>query len=49
MEGQTAGTDGRKVYARGEMWHGDVLLAESEGTFIQIGDDFRAKMGWAER
>jgi len=49
MEGRTAGTDGRKVYARGEMRHGDRLLAEAEGVFIKVDDDFRAKMGWAKR
>ena len=47
MEGRTAGSDGRKVFARGEMWHGENLLAEAEGIFIQVGDDFRGRMGLA--
>ena len=49
MEGRMAGTDGRKVFARGEMWHGENLLAEAEGVFIKVDDNFRSKMGWAER
>jgi hypothetical protein len=47
MEGRTAGSDGRKVFAQGEMWHGENLLAEAEGIFIQVGDDFRGQMGLA--
>jgi len=44
MEGRSAGVDGRKVFAEGKMWHGDVLLAEAEGIFIQVGGDFREKL-----
>ncbi len=46
LEGRTAGSEGRKVFARGSMWHGEELLAEAEGVFIRVGDDFRAAMGW---
>ena len=48
MEGRTGETQGRKVFAQGKMWHGDDLLAEAEGIFIQVGDDFRERMGWAK-
>ena len=48
MEGRTSETQGRKVFAQGKMWHGDDLLAEAEGIFIQVGDDFRERMGWAK-
>ncbi len=44
MEGHHTGVDGRKVYAEGKMWHGDLLLAEAEGIFIQIEGGFRDKM-----
>ena len=44
MEGRHTGVDGRKVYAEGKMWHGDVLLAEAEGIFIQIAGEFRTAM-----
>jgi acyl-coenzyme A thioesterase PaaI-like protein len=46
MQGNTAEAEGRKVFATGKMWHGDDLLAEAEGIFIRVGDDFRARMGW---
>jgi hypothetical protein len=49
MQGRTAGTEGRKVFAEGQMWHGDRLLAEAEGIFIQVRDDFRTRLGWAQR
>jgi hypothetical protein len=48
MQGRTAGTEGRKVFAEGQMWHGDRLLAEAEGIFIQVRDDFRTRLGWAQ-
>jgi len=48
MEGRTAGSQGRKVFARGRMWHGERLLAEAEGIFIQVDEAFRARMGWFE-
>ena len=46
MEGRTGEARGRKVFAQGEIWHGDTLLAEAEGVFIKVADDFRARMGW---
>ena len=48
MEGHTGEAEGRKVFARGKMWHGDELLAEAEGIFIRVGDDFQARMGWEQ-
>ena len=47
MRGWTAGSEGRKVFAEGQMWHGDRLLAEAEGIFIRVHDDFRTRLGWA--
>lgn len=44
LEGRHAGVEGRKVYAKGSMWHGDVLLAEAEGVFILIGAESRSKL-----
>ena len=44
LEGRTTGTEGRKVFAAGSMWDGEVLLAEAEGIFISIDGDFRALM-----
>lgn len=41
MEGRSTGVEGRKVFAQGSMWHGDVLLAEAEGIFIQITGGMR--------
>ncbi len=31
------GSEGRKITAKGEMWHGDVLTATAEGLFISVG------------
>jgi acyl-coenzyme A thioesterase PaaI-like protein len=44
MEGRPAGVDGRKVYAEGTMWHGETLLAEAEGIFIQIAGELRDRL-----
>jgi len=44
MEGRPAGVDGRKVYAEGSFWHGDTLLAEAEGIFIQIVGQLRERL-----
>ncbi len=44
MEGRSTGVDGRKVYAEGKMWHGDLLLAEAVGIFIQVAGDMRDKL-----
>lgn len=41
MEGRSTGVEGRKVFASGSMWHGDVLLAEAEGIFIQVAAGMR--------
>ncbi len=37
MEARYLGRDGRKVRAWGAIHHGDVLTAEAEGVFIQVG------------
>ena len=29
---------GRKVFSKGRMWHGDVLLCEAEGLFVRPKD-----------
>ncbi len=44
MEGHHIGSEGRKVFAEGRMWHGETLLAESSGIFIKIAGDFREEM-----
>ncbi len=44
MEGRHTGTERRKVFAEGKMWHGDTLIAEAEGIFIRIEGDFRAML-----
>lgn len=36
LEAACAGRQGRKITATGSMWHGDVLLAEAEGIFIEL-------------
>jgi acyl-coenzyme A thioesterase PaaI-like protein len=37
-EGRCVRREGRKVYAEGSLWHGETLLAEAEGVFIQRHD-----------
>jgi acyl-coenzyme A thioesterase PaaI-like protein len=36
MEGVVDRVDGRKCICTGSLWHGDTLLAESEGLFVRI-------------
>lgn len=38
LEGEHVGHEGRKVFSRGRMWHGDVLLCEAEGLFVKPKD-----------
>lgn len=44
MEGRHTGTERRKVFAEGKMWHGDTLLAEAEGIFVSIEGNFRDEL-----
>jgi acyl-coenzyme A thioesterase PaaI-like protein len=44
MEGRPAGVEGREVFVEGSMWHGETLLAEAEGTFVQVTGDMREKL-----
>ena len=38
LEGEHVGSEGRKVFSKGRMWHGDVLLCEAEGLFVRPKD-----------
>lgn len=38
LEGEHTGHEGRKVFSRGRMWHGDVLLCEADGLFVKPKD-----------
>lgn len=44
MEGHCKRIEGRKVFAEGTLWHGETLLAEADGVFIQFSEDFRSEM-----